>query len=141
MPRGTWVYNPHAGGVPIPPAARQAVEERIRRVAEEQFAGKYTRLDIRFRGQFCYVDAYTEPVVTPGWPPPGGPESPEAYLERLRNTPTHLCRLRYFGTPDRWGFAFYAYSSESYKPSVFSSGDFLGPPEEAFVAAAEAYLN
>jgi hypothetical protein len=39
-------------------------------------------------------------------------------IERLRNTPTHLCRLRYFGG-DEWGFAFYAYSSEKYELAVF----------------------
>ena len=62
-------------------------------------SGAFTRLDIRFRGQFCYVDAYREPELRPDWPPPDWRESREEYAERLRNTPTHLCRLRYFG-PD-----------------------------------------
>jgi hypothetical protein len=48
-------------------------------------------------------------------------------LERLRNTPTHLCRLRYFGDPERWGFAFYTYSNERYELSVFPFGGVLGP--------------
>jgi len=62
-------------------------------------------------------------------------------VERLRNTPTHLCRLRYFGDQERWGFAFYTYSGERYELSVFPSGEFLGPPEEAFQVAAGAYLR
>jgi hypothetical protein len=62
-------------------------------------------------------------------------------MERLRNTPTHLCRLRYFGDEERWGFAFYAYSSERYELSVFPSDEFLEPPEEAFQVSAEAYLR
>jgi len=140
MPRKTWVRDPDAGGVTIPEAVKRRTEQRIRRYAEEHFAGKYTRLEVRSRGQFCYVDAYTEPEDMPGWPPPDWPESKEEYLERMRNMPTHLCRLRYFGDEERWGFAFYTYSNEKYELSMFPSGDFFGTPEEAFATAAEAYL-
>jgi hypothetical protein len=52
----------------------------------------------------------------------------------------HLCRLRFFGGEERWGFAFYTYSGERYELSMFRSGEFLGPPEEAFRVAAEMYL-
>jgi len=141
MPQKTWVFDPDSGGVNIPPTVRRQAEERIRRYAEEHFAGKYTRLDIRFRGQFCYMDAYTEPVLRPGWPPPDWHESREEHLERLRNTPTHLCRLRYFGRPDQWGFAFFTYSNEKYELSVFPSGEFFGTPEDAFDTAARVYLS
>ena len=65
----------------------------------------------------------------------------EEYLDRLRATPTHLCRLRYFADEERWGFAFYTYSNERYEPSVFPSGEFVGPPEQALGVAAEAYLR
>ena len=60
--------------------------------------------------------------------------------ERLRNTPTHLCRLRYFGD-DRWSFGFFTYSNERYELSVFPSGEFFGTPEEAFQVAAGVYLH
>jgi hypothetical protein len=133
MPRKQWVFDPNSGGRPVPEAVRARTKQRLERYAEEHLAGKYTRLDIRFRGQFCYVDAYTEPEpLGPNWPPPDWPESREEMLERLRNTPTHLFRLRYFGGEDRWGFAFYTYSNEKYELSMFPSGGFLGPPEEAF---------
>src|SRR3972149_3979581 len=93
-----WVFEPDRGGVRIPEAVQRHTEQRIRGYAEEHFAGRYTRLDIRFRGQFCYIDAYTEPEPPgPNWPPPNWSETREEYLERLRNTPVHLCRLRYFG--------------------------------------------
>jgi hypothetical protein len=142
MTQKQWVFDPDSGGVKIPPAVRDRTEERIRRYAEAHFAGRYTRLDIRFRGQFCYVDAYQEPeLVGPDWPPPDWPESREEYLERMRNTPLHLCRLRYFGNEDRWSFAFYTYSSERYELSVFPSGEFFGPPEVAFAISAEVYLT
>ena len=136
-----WVFDPDSGGVKIPETVKHRTQERIRRYAEAHFAGRYTRLDIRFRGQFCYIDAYKEPEpFGPGWPPPDWPESREEYLERLRNTPTHLCRLRYFGNEERWGFAFFSYGSDRYKLSVFPTGEFFGPPEEAFGISAEVYL-
>ena len=141
MPAKKWGSDPDSGGVKIPETVRYRTEARIRRYAEEHFAGRYTRLEIRFRAQFCYIDAYTEPqLMGPDWPPPDWPETREEYLERLRTTPTHLCRLRYFGDEERWGFAFYTYSGKRYELSVFPNGEFYGPPEEAFEVAGEVYL-
>ncbi len=138
--RGQWVFDPDSGGKKILPAVQMDIQKRIQKVAEEQFQGHYTRLEIRFRGQFCYIDAYTEPVLSENWPPPDWPETREEYLERLRKTPTHLCRLRYFGN-DEWGFAFFTYSNEKYELSVFPDGQFIGKPEDAFVLSANLYLN
>ena len=135
-----WVFDPDSGGVKITDATKRRTEQRIRTYAEANFAGKYTRLEIRFRGQFCYIDAYTEPVMRDGWPPEEWPETREEYQERLRNTPTHLCRLRHFAE-DRWGFAFYTYSNNKYSLSVYDNGEFFGTPEEAFRMSAEAYLT
>ncbi|MGI8424696.1 MAG: hypothetical protein ACR2NO_11420 [Chloroflexota bacterium] len=136
------MLDPDSGGKPIPERVKHPTEERLRRYAEQHFAGRYTRLDIRFRGQFCYVDAYTEPdPPTASWPPPDWPESREDYLTRLRDTPTHLCRLRYFGDEERWGFACYTYSHERYELAMFPSGQFQGPPEDAFHVSAQAYLR
>jgi hypothetical protein len=56
------VYNPHSGGVKIPAAVKRRTEQRIRQYAEKQYSGKFTRLDIKFRGAMCYIDAYTEPA-------------------------------------------------------------------------------
>ena len=56
--RKQWVFDPDLGGVKIPDAVKRDVEQQINRVAEENFKGKYTRLDIRFRGQFCIDMAY-----------------------------------------------------------------------------------
>jgi hypothetical protein len=135
-----WVYDPHSGGVKIPERVQQRTRQRILVYAEQHYAGKYTRLDVRFRGQFCYIDVYTEPHVPPDFPPPNWPESREEHLERLRNTPTHLCRLRYFGDEDRWSMAFYTYSHETYEPCFFDTGSDHGTPEEAFETAA-VYLQ
>ncbi len=142
MPRGGWVYDPGSGGVKVPEAVKRRTADRIQAYAAQHFAGKYTRLDIRFRSQFCYIDAYTEPnPLGPDWPPSDWPESREEYIERLRNTPTHLCRLRYFGSDEQWGFAFYTYSHETYELSVYDNGQFLGRAEDAFHSAASAYLE
>lgn len=133
-------FDPDQGGVTIPKDVRERTTQRILAYAERHFKGHYTRIDVRYRGQFCYIDAYQEPVDLPGWPPPGGPESREEYLERLRNTPTHLCRLRYYGDEQAWGFAFYKYSDETYETSVYRNNRFLGTPEAAFDISAGVYL-
>ena len=139
MARKQWVFDPDYGGVKIPEWKKQEVKQRIERFAAGNYAGQYVRLNIRFRAQFCYIDAYTEPDVGEGWPPDDWPETREEMIERLCQTHVHLCRLRYFGG-DEWGFAFYAYSSEKYEVAVFPNGSFRGTPEEAF-AASSMYLG
>lgn len=89
-PRKIWVFNPDVGGIKIPDSVKHDVEKRIKSVAEKHFKGKYTRLDIRFKGQFCYIDAYQEPDISDSWPPKNWPETREEYIERLRNTPPLL---------------------------------------------------
>ncbi len=141
MPSKQWVFAPDSGGITIKDAVKKRTEKRIRDYAETHLAGRYTRLEVRFRGQFCYVDAYTEPELPDAnWPPPNWPESREEYLERLRNTPTHLFRLRYFGDQEGWGLAFYSYASDKYELSVFPTGEFFGAPESALQTAAEFHL-
>ncbi|MBF0121725.1 MAG: hypothetical protein HQK79_23085 [Desulfobacterales bacterium] len=132
----TWVYDPHSGGVKIPKAVQDKTRSRILSYAEKHYAGKYTRIDVRFRGQFCYIDAYKEPYVAPDFDPNLLGESREEYIERLRNFPTHMCRLRYFGNENRWSMDFYTYSQERYEPSVFDNGTFHGTPEEGFASTA-----
>ena len=131
-----WVYDPHSGGVKIPTAVQWRTERRIRSHAEARYAGKFTRLDIRFRGPLCYIDAYTEPEKPSASLLRALGETQEQYMRRQRNVPLHLCRLRYFGNEDRWSMAFYTYSNERYEPCVFINGSFHGTPKEAFETAA-----
>src|ERR1017187_3509252 len=116
-----WYYNPHTGGKKIPPAVQERTRDRIVRYANQHHAGRFIRIDVRFRGALCYIDEYTDPGEMPGEPPSG--ETREQRIERLRNTPTHLCRIRYFGDPDRWSFAFYTYAHEKYEPSFLLTGE------------------
>ena len=112
--RGTWVLNPNSGGKPIPESVQRSVDARLCSFAEKHYAGRYSRLDIRFRGQFCYVDAFAEPQEPgPSWPPAGWRETREKYMERVRSTPIRLCRLRYFGDEERWGSGSLAISPPS----------------------------
>lgn len=135
-----WVYDPHSGGVKIPPSVRQRTEQRVRAYADTHYAGKFIRLDIRFRGALCYIDTFTEPETPSQALLRTLGETREQYIERLRNVPLHLCRLRYFGNEEAWSMAFYTYSHEKYEPCMFDNGSFHGTPEEAFETAA-VYLR
>jgi hypothetical protein len=140
MPGKVWVYDPHSGGVKIPPAVRQRTADRIEKHARAKYSGTFTRLGTRFHGALCYIDAYTEPVPPPADLLRATGETREEYLERLRNTPLHLGRIRYFGDENAWSLAFYTYSHERYEPCVFENGTFHGTPEEAFDVGA-VYLE
>jgi hypothetical protein len=110
------VYRPRRVGKGIPDAVQVRTERRILDYANQHCAGKFTRIDVSFRGAFCYIDAYVEP-----------------------GTPLHLCRIRYCGSEDRWAFAFYSYAHEKYEPSFPMSGDYQSTPEEAFETSTLFY--
>lgn len=63
MPKGVWMYSPPSGGKKVPEHVRQCTQRRIEAFAAEHFAGRYRELAIRFRGQFCYVDALWTPIL------------------------------------------------------------------------------
>lgn len=128
-----WVYDTQSEGVNIPDKIKPRIRKRILDHANKHYSGRFNRIDVRFRGKFCYIDAYTEPFVSEDdYDQDLFGESSEEHTTRLRNTPTHLCRLRYFGDEDRWSMAFYTYSHEAYEPCFFVTGNWEGRPEEAF---------
>jgi hypothetical protein len=133
MPRKIWVYDPHSGGTKIPDKIKPRIRQRILAHAQKNYAGKFNRIEVRFSGKFCYIDAYTEPFVSPDYNPElFGGKSREERIAELRDYPTHLCRLRFFGDEDKWSMAFYTYSHMAYEPSYFDNGTWFGTPEEAF---------
>ena len=134
-----WMFNPHAGGIKITPAMQETVRKRILKYANKNYAGKFTRIDVKFRGALCYIDAYRDPEVDEKDPIGYFGESREEFIERMKNTPTHLCRLRHFDI-DRWSVAFYTYSNERYEPCIFQNGEWFGTPEQAFEIGA-CYLR
>ncbi len=159
--RKQWTFAPHSGGSKIPPDLQLSTHARIERYAEQHYAGLYTRIDVRFRGALCYIDAFTEPAQPSRDQLRSLGESIEGYLARLRETPTRLCRLRYFAghlarlreTPTRlcrlryfagrdlWSVALYSYSSERFEPCILPTGEYCGNPEECFALGASFYLT
>lgn len=141
MSKKTWVFDPQSGGVKIPNGIKSLIRDRILAYAQKHYSGKYNRIDVRFRGKFCYIDAYTEPNISPDYNPElFGGKSREERIAELRELPFHLCRLRYFGDDDKWTMAFYSYSKMSYEPCYFDNGTWHGTPEEAFDSSA-MYLD
>ena len=87
---------------------RIGVEKRINDIAEQQLKEKFVRFDFSFKGQFCYIDAFTEPAVDENWDEKILQETREEHIERMRNSPLHLCRLRYFDK-EKWGLPGYSF--------------------------------
>jgi hypothetical protein len=129
-----WVFGPHSGGTRIPEPLKEQTTRRLLAHAEKRYAGRYIRLDVRFKGALCYIDAFREPDTRGSvWNVTG--ETRAQFVERMRSTPTHLCRLRHLGR-DRWSVAFYTYSHERYEPCFLGSGEMIGTPEEGLDVGA-----
>ncbi len=128
----SWNFDPNAKGNKIPQQLKTLIQARVCKHAASTCAGRYERLELRFRGEFCYIDAYREPdEPSPELLTITG-ESATQYRERLTNSPIHLCRVRYYGDMESWGLAFYKYSSNGYELCMFPSGKFRGTLEAAF---------
>src|SRR5918996_1572985 len=123
--RKVWVSSPHTGGSRVPAALQDETRRRILRHAEAHYAGRYERIDVRFRGAFCYIDAYLEPEPPTTALLRARGETEDQYYQRRRQFPTHLCRLRYFAGRRLWTVAFYTYSHERYEATFFPSGSWL----------------
>jgi hypothetical protein len=133
-------YDPHSGGKPIPPATQELVRRRILAHAEEHYAGRFIRIDVRFRGALCYIDAFQEPRPGSEGVASLTGETPAEFAERVRNTPVHLVRLRHFDL-EHWSLAFYTYSNERYEPCRYPSGGWFGTVEQGFDLGAKVYLT
>lgn len=134
-----WVHNAHVGGKAVSETLRRDVTARLEAYAAKRFGGR-SRRDIRFRGQFCYVDLYTDPDPRRCSAPPPGFAGQGAYLEHLETTPIHVCRLRRFAQ-DRWSFAFYSYASRRYEPCCLATGELIGVAEDAVELSAVVHLT
>jgi len=110
-----WYYDPHSGGQKIPPKTREQVLSIVRSYEKAcAWYPKY-RLSLRFRGQFCYVDAIED-------------DSP----------PFPLGRLRHF-SENSWSLALFTYSNEQYSPCLLATGKATGTIEEA-ISVCDVYL-
>ncbi len=118
----------------IPESVCRPLQDRLEKHARTAWNERCARVQVRFRGEYAYIDAFeSNPWVMP--------DASEEEKERIRQTPTKLCRLTWTGDPDSWVFAFYKYSDERYEPSITLDGSFTGSPESCFDTAAQAYLR
>jgi len=118
----------------IPEITRRQLTDRLETHARTAWNERCERVDIRFRGEYAYVDALQKDP----WISPSADEQEE---EQIRETPVKLCRLTWTGNADSWEFAFYKYSNEQYEPSICFDGSFAGSPESCFDTAAQLYLQ
>ena len=101
----------------IPDTVRRALTRRLEARRQERWP-ELAELAIRYRGSFAYVEGTTsEDEAMP------------------------LCRLRYLGSPDNWGFAAYLASKDGYEDSTLPRGSFTGTPEEALDCVCGLYLG
>lgn len=142
MARKVWMFTPQSGGTKISPKVQYEVRYRLINYAKEKYGAVkgLIRIDVRFKGQFCYIDAYDEPPEPEEKTLLYFEETREEYIERRRNIPSPLCRLRYFELRG-WSLAIYTYSHEKYEPSLFSSGKWEGTPEEALDMVMQMYYS
>lgn len=93
----------------IDPATRTAVTRRINAHVRQGWPHLGKPI-VRFRGQFCYVDARL----------PG------------HRQPAHILRLRYHGTVNAWTIGIWLASRETYTEAELpkTAGPFTGTPEE-----------
>lgn len=118
----------------IPEIARRQLIDRLENHARTAWDQRCARVDVRFRGEYAYIDAVeSDPWISP--------TATEQEIEQIRQTPMKLCRLTWTGDPDSWGFAFYKYSDDRYEPSISLDGSFVGSPESCFDTAAQLYLQ
>ncbi len=100
----------------IPDSTQSSLEQRLAARARERWP-QIARVKARFRAGFAYIDA----ILDDG----------EVLL---------LCRLRYAGYANMWGFAIYRASHDDYQDSYLPTGQTAGTAEDALDTACGLYL-
>lgn len=100
----------------IPEQTRWRLEQRLNRHRRDRWPA-LRDLTVRYRADYAYITG------------------------RDDDGPLSLCRLRYTGSPDRWGFACHLASKDRYEDSILPTGSFTGTPEEALDCTCGLYLN
>jgi hypothetical protein len=112
-----YLRKPSRSSGGIPDSTKTSLHQKLMQRQRERWP-QLKEVAVRFRVRFAYVDGIM----------PDGEVLP-------------LCRLRYGGYANDWGFAFYAGSSGAYEDSILPSGSFMGTPEEALDCACGAHLS
>jgi hypothetical protein len=103
-----WHYDPQSGGQKISAHTYDSLRRQAEDFSRTRPWYERSRLVLRFKNQFCYVD---EQGVNDS--------KPSAFI-----------RLRYF-RDQAWSLAYYTWSHERYEPCLFASGKWEGTLEEA----------
>jgi hypothetical protein len=101
----------------IPDSTKASLHQRLSERARQRWP-QLAQVQLRHRAGFAYVDG----VLADG--------------EVLR-----LCRLRYTGSAQNWGFAIYRASHDDYEDSFLPTGTPVGTAEDALDCACGLYLN
>jgi hypothetical protein len=100
----------------VPEPTKTSLTQSLQAHAREHWP-QLADLQVRFRGQFAYLDAeVADGDVLP------------------------LCRLRYLGSTDVWGFGLYLASSDKYEDQILPTGSFTGTATDALDCACSLYL-
>ncbi|MFT4286372.1 hypothetical protein [Nocardioides sp.] len=100
----------------IPDSTKASLAQRLSAHAREHWP-RIEKIITRYRAGFAYVDAIVDG-------------------EQIR-----LCRLRYAGYANQWGFAIYRASHDDYDNAFLPTGYMSGTAEEALDTAAWLYLD
>ena len=101
----------------VPESTKTSLHQRLSTRAQERWPQLAT-LTVRHRAGFAYITGHL----------PDGEQLP-------------LCRLRYGGSANTWGFAIYRASHDDYEDSILPTGVLTGTPEDALDTACGLYLN
>lgn len=101
----------------IPTSTQTSLQQRLTARARERWP-QLAEVRLHFRAGFAYVDG----VLTDG--------------DQLR-----LCRLRYAGYANQWGFAIWRASHDDYEDSFLPTGMMGGTAEDALDTACGLYLS
>ena len=101
----------------IPESTQSSLHQRLSARARQRWPD-LAEIHLRYRAGFAYVDG----ALADG--------------EVLR-----LCRLRYAGYANQWGFAIYRASHDDYENSFLPTGSMGGTAEDALDTACGLYLT
>lgn len=100
----------------IPASTKTSLQQRLTARARQRWP-QLSEVRTRFRGGYAYIEATT------------------ADHEILK-----LCRLRYAGYANQWGFAIYRASHDDYRDALLPNGHGGGSAEDVLDTACGLYL-
>jgi hypothetical protein len=101
----------------VPESTKTSLQRRLSARARDRWPA-LDHVSVRHRAGFAYITGHL----------PDGADLP-------------LCRLRYGGYANSWGFAIYRASHDDYEDSILPTGAFAGTAEDALDCACGLYLN